>query len=80
MKLEKAGLSCCDLQQGLHPGDAEAAVMALPLGHAQGAAFIFPGFTERSAGGKLKQDDLLFLGQRLPCERKDETPLVGKKC
>lgn len=25
MELEKAGLSCGDLQQGLHPGDAEAA-------------------------------------------------------
>lgn len=43
----------------------------------EGAGFIFPGFTERSAGGKLKQNDLLFLGQRLTCERKDETPLVG---
>lgn len=80
MELEKAGLSCCDLQQGLHPGDAEAAGMASLLGHTQGAAFIFPGFTERSAGGKLKQDDLFFLGQRLPCEREAETPLVRRKC
>lgn len=54
--------------------------MALLPGHAQGAVFIFPEFTERSAGGELKQDDLLFLGQRFLCERKDETPLVGKKC
>lgn len=50
MELQKAGLSCSDLQQGLHPGDAEAASIALLLGHAQGADFIFPGFTERSAG------------------------------
>lgn len=61
MELGKAGLSCCDLQQGLHPGNAESAFVALVLGTARGAAFIFPGFTERSAGGKLKQDDLLFL-------------------
>lgn len=61
MELGKAGLSCCDLQQSLHPGDAESAFMALLLGMARGAAFIFPGFIERSAGGKLKKDDLLFL-------------------
>lgn len=47
------------------------------MASSQRGQVIFPGFTERSVGGKLKQNDLLFLGQRLTCEKKDETPLVG---
>lgn len=79
LELEKAGLSCGDLQQGLHPGDAEAAPW--PCSWAMPRVQLnFPEFTERSAGGELSRDDFLFLGQRFLCKRKDETPLAGKKC
>lgn len=79
IELEKASLSCGDvLQPGLHSGDA--AFMVLFVQGAQGAGFLFLVFTKRSAGGKLKQNDVLFLGPRFLGERKDETPLVGKKC